>query len=398
LKLSCCICNTMATDEWAALRNWELQNGVKPMEMEEIFKFDENEHMTMLERKAWLSDPHYFKHVKMSAVALLKMVMHACSGGTLEIMGMMLGKVVGDTIVVLDSFSLPVVGTETRVNPGAEADGYMIDYTEANAALGRGEKTCGWYHSHPGYGCWLSGIDVATQIIQQQQGPFLAVVVDPTRTISAGRVEIGAFRTYPKDYKPSAEAGRKYQSIPTAKIEDFGTHADRYYSLDISYFKSSLDSKLLELLWHKYWINTLSSSPLVANRDYNIGQIRDMAQKFHSVDPQYFEDKRNCRESLKNPDNALARSATESALIVLEHMHSVIAMALKHCLFDPRSTEMSRPTEAATAAAADDKTNPPPEKKPATEEKSVPSSLTIVRDTVELARKIEQNQKDKKMA
>ena len=21
----------------------------------------------------------------------------------------------------------------------------------------------GWYHSHPGYGCWLSGVDVNTQ-------------------------------------------------------------------------------------------------------------------------------------------------------------------------------------------------------------------------------------------
>lgn len=23
----------------------------------------------------------------------------------------------------------------------------------------------GWYHSHPGYGCWLSGIDVGTQVV-----------------------------------------------------------------------------------------------------------------------------------------------------------------------------------------------------------------------------------------
>jgi hypothetical protein len=57
----------------------------------------------------------------------------------------------------------------------------------------------GWYHSHPGYGCWLSGIDVGTQNIQQQyQEPFLAIVVDPHRTIAAGKVEIGAFRTYPE--------------------------------------------------------------------------------------------------------------------------------------------------------------------------------------------------------
>jgi proteasome lid subunit RPN8/RPN11 len=27
----------------------------------------------------------------------------------------------------------------------------------------------GWYHSHPGFGCWLSGVDVHTQQVQQQQ-------------------------------------------------------------------------------------------------------------------------------------------------------------------------------------------------------------------------------------
>lgn len=36
----------------------------------------------------------------------------------------------------------------------------------------------GWYHSHPGYGCWLSGIDVTTQATHQQfEDPFVAVVV-----------------------------------------------------------------------------------------------------------------------------------------------------------------------------------------------------------------------------
>lgn len=66
-------------------------------------------------------------------------------------------------------------------------------------SVGRLENIVGWYHSHPGYGCWLSGIDVGTQMTQQQfNDPFLAIVVDPHRTIAAGKVEIGAFRTYPE--------------------------------------------------------------------------------------------------------------------------------------------------------------------------------------------------------
>lgn len=30
------------------------------------------------------------------------------------------------------------------------------------------ENVVGWYHSHPGYGCWLSGIDVGTQMTNQK--------------------------------------------------------------------------------------------------------------------------------------------------------------------------------------------------------------------------------------
>ena len=79
--------------------------------------------------------------------------------------------------------------------------------------VGRQENALGWYHSHPGYGCWLSGIDVDTQMLNQQyQEPWLAIVVsatfydphgltmqiDPKRTMSSGRVNLGAFRTYPR--------------------------------------------------------------------------------------------------------------------------------------------------------------------------------------------------------
>lgn len=50
-----------------------------------------------------------------------------------------------------------------------------IDFT---VQVGRLENALGWYHSHPGYGCWLSGIDVSTQMLNQQfQEPWVAIVV-----------------------------------------------------------------------------------------------------------------------------------------------------------------------------------------------------------------------------
>ena len=38
---------------------------------------------------------------------------------------------------------------------------------------------------------------------QQHQEPFLAVVVDPVRTCASGKVDIGAFRTYPAGHTPA---------------------------------------------------------------------------------------------------------------------------------------------------------------------------------------------------
>lgn len=56
-------------------------------------------------------------------------------------------------------------------------------------------------------------------------------------------------------YKPPDEGPSEYQTIPLSKIEDFGVHCKSYYSLDIAYFKSSLDAGLLDLLWAKYWVS-----------------------------------------------------------------------------------------------------------------------------------------------
>lgn len=52
----------------------------------------------------------------------------------------------------------------------------------------------------------------------------------------------------------------------------------QYYSLDISFFKSSLDSHLLDLLWNKYWVAALSSNPLINTRDLVTGQLADIGE------------------------------------------------------------------------------------------------------------------------
>ena len=58
---------------------------------------------------------------------------------------------------------------------------------------GRNETVVGWYHSHPGFGCWLSSTDISTQqSFEKLCKRAVAVVVDPIQSVK-GRVVIDAF-------------------------------------------------------------------------------------------------------------------------------------------------------------------------------------------------------------
>lgn len=323
-----------------AQKTWEMSNNIESISsVDEIYyRYDKKQQQDILTAKPWEKDPHFFKDIKISALALLKMVMHARSGGTLEVMGLLLGKVDANTMLVMDSFALPVEGTETRVNAQAQAYEYMTAYIEAAKQVGRMENAIGWYHSHPGYGCWLSGIDVSTQMLNQNfQEPFVAIVIDPVRTISAGKVCLGAFRTYPKGYKPANEEPSEYQTIPLNKIEDFGVHCKQYYSLEVSYFKSSLDRRLLDSLWNKYWVNTLSSSSLLTNADYTTGQIFDLSDKLEQSEAAlgrggFMLGGTDPHE--KRTEDKLLKATKDSSKTTIEIIHGLMAQMIKDRLFN----------------------------------------------------------------
>ena len=290
------------------------------------------------EAQPWKKNFHHFQSVRISAIALLKMVMHAHSGGSLEVMGLMQGKTIGDTFIVTDAFRLPVEGTETRVNAQDEANAYMVEFLRLSRESGQLENAVGWYHSHPGYGCWLSGIDVGTQMSQQAfNDPWLAVVIDPDRTISAGRVEIGAFRTFPQTYLPLEQAqSDEYQTIPLGKIEDFGAHSSRYYSLGVSHFKSTLDSSLLESLWNKYWVSTLSSNPLFTNREYGSNQITDISNKTKQAESSIKgQSQTGTQRTLHSgKDDLLKKLVTASDKLAAEESTGLLSTEIKDHIFN----------------------------------------------------------------
>lgn len=351
----------MASSSNTALKTFSLANDVVEVSpQDEIYKFDPEAYRQLLREQPWAHDPHFFKTCRISAVALIKMVIHARSGVPYEIMGMMQGKVVGNTMVIIDSFALPVQGTETRVNAANEAYEYMVQYIQGSERVGLLENAVGWYHSHPGYGCWLSGIDVNTQMTNQKhQDPFVAVVIDPNRTISAGKVDIGAFRTYPENYTPPDALSTDYQSIPLSKIEDFGVHASQYYPLEVQVFKSSLDSELLGLLWNKYWVNTVSQSALISNRAYAASQLTDLQEKLAKAQsavsstrappPALRDDKSAKKEEKKREDaNQLLKGVKDSEKIASEAQHGLIAQVLKDVIFSMRPQDIAR-TEVSDA-------------------------------------------------
>merc|ERR1712228_244775 len=211
------------------------------------------------------------------------------------------------------------------------------------------EHVCGGYHSHPGYGCWLSGIDVQTQMTYQaHQEPFLAVVIDPVRTCAAGKVNLGAFRTFPKGYKPPDVGPSEYQTIPLNKIEDFGVHCKQYYPLDISYFKSSLDRRLLESLWNKYWVNTLSSSSLLTNEEYTTGQIFDLADKLEEAEDQIGRPGTFALNSdHKKNEEKLAKACKDNIKTTMESLTGLMSQVLKDRLFNQCNRKVAQPSPCA---------------------------------------------------
>lgn len=308
-------------------RNWEKENNVQ--NVDSIFEYNNQQQIEIRNAKPWDKDPHYFKQIKISAIALLKMTMHAKRGGNLEIMGLLQGRIDANSFIILDVFALPVEGTETRVNAQAQAYEYMTVYSDLCETEGRQEKVVGWYHSHPGYGCWLSGIDVSTQTLNQKfQEPWVAIVIDPLRTMSAGKVDIGAFRTYPEGYRPPDDVPSEYQSIPLAKIEDFGVHCKRYYPLEVTFFKSQLDAHILTALWNSYWISTLSNSPLFSNVEFINNQIQDINQKLLAVDK-----KLQLNERSTEAQEALSKVVTDAKAVGDELETGRISHFVKQLLF-----------------------------------------------------------------
>ena len=214
------------------------------------------------------------------------MLKHSIKGDRQEIMGFLIGHAGENAFYINDAISFPVLGTETRVNATDECMGDFIERQDCIEALGKPRFACGWYHSHPEYGCWLSGIDVATQRnMQQANGAFTALVIDPIQTATFGKVFLGSFCTFTKQPGSNGSGTVKTSSalIPLDKIEDFGLQANQYYELNIEYYTTEADEKVIKDIITKSWGETISSSPLTTTAEFFARLVKQGAQRMQNV-------------------------------------------------------------------------------------------------------------------
>lgn len=261
---------TQESPQNVADRTYKLQD--------DIFKHDAEALQLLDQNKPWKDDPRFFKKCKVNAIAATKMLSHALAGveegrqkGGLptEIMGLMVGKPVGDTIVIMDVVELPCEGSETQVVAASEEVlGYMTRAQEA-VERQRDERFIGWYHSHPfdvgEYPNWFfSIVDISTQTQWQHMfGKWLGIVVDPLRSEKFHRLELGAFMVYPVNVTgPSNECpDGTIETDKDKRVSRWGAGYNRYFSLPIEYFMGSLTSHTMsQLCAGQIWISQLSSS------------------------------------------------------------------------------------------------------------------------------------------
>lgn len=201
--------------------------------------------------------------IQISSLALLKMLKHGRAGVPMEVMGLMLGRFIDDyTVRVIDVFAMPQSGTGVSVE--AVDPVFQTNMLDMLKMTGRPEIVVGWYHSHPGFGCWLSGVDVNTQqSFESLNKRAVAVVIDPIQSVK-GKVVIDAFRTInPQLTQVLKQEPRQTTSnvghIQKPSIQALIHGLDRaYYSIGINYRKNELEQTMLLNLHKPKWTEGLT--------------------------------------------------------------------------------------------------------------------------------------------
>ncbi|KAJ5888182.1 26S proteasome regulatory subunit rpn11 [Penicillium taxi] len=241
--------------------------------------------------------------VHISSLALLKMLRHGRAGVPMEVMGLMLGEFVDDyTVRVVDVFAMPQSGTGVSVE--AVDPVFQTKMMEMLRQTGRPETVVGWYHSHPGFGCWLSSVDINTQQSFEQLTPrAVAVVVDPIQSVK-GKVVIDAFRliqpqTVVMGQEPrqtTSNLGHLNKPSIQALIHGLNRH---YYSIAIAYRKTGLEENMLMSLHKQVWTEALQMNDFHQEGQHNVDQMKQLVSLAEGYEKRVKEETELTKDQLK---------------------------------------------------------------------------------------------------
>jgi 26S proteasome regulatory subunit N11 len=225
--------------------------------------------------------------IQLSSLALIKMLKHGRAGVPMEVMGLMLGTFVDEyTVKVVDVFAMPQSGTGTAVE--AVDPVFQQKFMDLLKIVNRPESVVGWYHSHPGFGCWLSSTDCNTQqSFEKLTARAVALVIDPIQSVK-GKVVIDAFRLINQQTLMMGQAPRQTTSNVghlrkppiAALIHNLNRH---YYSLNIDYRKNEFEQKMLVNLHKKIWSKALKLDDAEEHRQKNekgVEQLLSFAKSY----------------------------------------------------------------------------------------------------------------------
>ncbi|KAL1931965.1 hypothetical protein VTP01DRAFT_9021 [Rhizomucor pusillus] len=241
--------------------------------------------------------------VHISSLALVKMLKHGRAGVPMEVMGLMLGEFVDEyTVRVVDVFAMPQSGTGVSVE--AVDPVFQTNMLDMLKQTGRPEMVVGWYHSHPGFGCWLSSVDINTQqSFEQLNARAVAVVIDPIQSVK-GKVVIDAFRTInpqtamlgQEPRQTTSNIGHLNKPSIQALIHGLNRH---YYSLAIDYRKNELEEKMLLNLHKKNWTHGLTLENFTEHQEGNEESVKKMLSLAESYNKSVQEELTMTPEQLK---------------------------------------------------------------------------------------------------
>jgi len=233
---------------------------------DDLYVYDKELDKLHNEEAPWNRDPRYFKKCEVNVLAAVKMLKHAMkgveegrakSGMTVEVMGLLVGRVIYGKYIIMDAIELPVEGSENSVIAGDEKIlTHMTRVAERIESL-RESRIIGWYHSHPfDYNpkmsnCFFSNVDIQNQLQWQlAYKKFVGIVVDPLRSIERGIVEIASFMAYPPNYAAAPDECPDGAFEPNKEIRTkrWGSGCNSYYQLECSIFGGSLVNHCLNLM------------------------------------------------------------------------------------------------------------------------------------------------------